>query len=40
MNDPTLPLPGLTPAGGKRVEVWFDGGVLSSDRGVLAVREV
>src|SRR5947209_13601419 len=40
MNDPTLPLPGLSPAGGKRVEVRFDGGLLSSDGGVLALREI
>jgi hypothetical protein len=40
MNDPTLPLPGLSPAGGKRVDVRFDGGLLSSDGGVLALREI
>ena len=40
MNDPMLPLPGLSPVSGKRVEVKFDGGLLSSDRGVLALREV
>ena len=40
MNDPILPLPGLSPAGGKPVVVKFDGGLLSSDGGVLAVREV
>ena len=40
MNDPTLPLPGLSPVDGKRVEVRFDGGLLSSDGGVLALREV
>jgi hypothetical protein len=40
MNDPTLPLPGLSPVGGKRVDVRFDGGWLSSDGGVLALREV
>ena len=40
MNDPTLPLPGLSPVGSKRVEVKFDGGRLSSDGGVLALREV
>ena len=39
MNDPMLPLPGL-PVSGKRVEVKFDGGLLSSDGGVLALREV
>ena len=40
MNDPILPLPGLSPAGGKAVVVKFDGGLLSSDGGVLALREV
>ncbi len=40
MNDPMLPLPGLSPAGGKPVVVKFDGGLLSSDGGVLALREV
>ena len=40
MTDPMLPLPGLSPVSGKRVEVKFDGGLLSSDGGVLALREV
>ena len=40
MNDPILPLPGLSPAGGKPDVVKFDGGLQSSDTGVLAVREV
>ena len=40
MNDPTLPLPGLSPAGGKTVVVKFDGGLLSSDGGVVILREV
>jgi len=40
MNDPMLPLPGLSPVSGKHVEVKFDGGLLSSDGGVLALREV
>ena len=40
MNDLMLPLPGLSPVSGKRVEVKFDAGVLSSDGGVLALREV
>jgi Transposase DDE domain group 1 len=40
MSDPMLPLPGLSPAGGKPVMVKFDGGLLSSDGGVLALREV
>ena len=40
MNDPMLPLPGLSPASGKPVVVRFDGGLLSSDGRVLALREV
>ena len=40
MNDPTLPLPGLSPVSGKAVVAKFDGGLLSSDAGVLALREV
>src|SRR5437588_6264407 len=40
MDDPTLSLPGLSSAGGKRVKVRFDGGLLSSDGGVLALREI
>jgi hypothetical protein len=40
MNDPMLPLPGLSSASGKPVVVKFDGGLLSSDGGVLALREV
>ena len=40
MNDPILPLPGLSPAGGKPVVVKFDGGLLSSEGGVLAFREI
>jgi hypothetical protein len=40
MNDPMLPLPGLSSASGKSVVVKFDGGLLSSDGGVLALREV
>src|SRR5271167_1927466 len=40
MNDPMLPLPGLSPASGKPVVVKFDGGLLSSDGGVLALGEV
>jgi autotransporter passenger strand-loop-strand repeat protein len=31
MNDPMLPLPGLSPVAGKKVVVKFDGGLLSSD---------
>jgi hypothetical protein len=40
MNDSTLPLPGLSPVSGKTVVARFDGGLLSSDAGVLALREV
>jgi hypothetical protein len=37
MNDPMLPLPGLSPVGGKKVVVNFDGGLLSSDGGIVVV---
>jgi hypothetical protein len=40
MNDPMLTLPGLSSVSGKPVVVKFDGGLLSSDGGVLALREV
>jgi Transposase DDE domain group 1 len=40
MNDPMLPLPGLSPVGGKKVVVNFDGGLLSSDGGIVVLREV
>ena len=40
MTDPMLPLPGLSPVSGKSVIARFDGGLLSSDAGVLALREV
>jgi len=40
MNDPTLALPGLSPVAGKSVVAKFDGGLLSSDSGVLVLREV
>jgi hypothetical protein len=40
MHDPMLPLPGLSSVAGKRVEVKFDGGRLSSDGGLLALREI
>ena len=40
MNDPMLPLPGLSPVAGKSVVARFDGGLLSSDGGVLALRAV
>jgi hypothetical protein len=40
MNDPTLPLPGLSPVLGKPIMARFDGGSFSSDAGVLVLREV
>jgi hypothetical protein len=40
MNDPTLPLSGLSPVSGKTVIAKFDGGLLSSDGGVLLLREI
>ncbi|MGA1861225.1 IS1380 family transposase [Azospirillum sp. 11R-A] len=40
MVDPTLPLPGLSPVAGKAVVGRFDGGRLSSDGGLLVLREV
>jgi len=40
MNDPMLPLPELSPVSGKTVVAKFDGGLLSSDGGVLLLREV
>src|ERR1700686_3927559 len=40
MNDSMLPLPGLSSVSGKQVVVKFDGGLLSSDGGILALREV
>jgi hypothetical protein len=40
MVDPTLPLPGLSPVDGKSVVARFDGGHLSSDGGLLGLREV
>src|SRR5512132_1710892 len=40
MTDPMLPLPGLSLVSGKTVMAKFDGGLLSSDGGVLALREV
>jgi len=36
----TPPLPGLSPVGGKPIIARFDGGQLSSDGGLLALREV
>jgi Transposase DDE domain group 1 len=40
MNDPMLPLPGLSPVSGKAIVAKFDGGLLSSDGGVLVLREI
>ena len=40
MNDPMPPLSGLSPVAGKKVVVKFDGGLLSSDGGILVLREV
>jgi Transposase DDE domain group 1 len=40
MNDPMLPLAGLSPVSGKTIVAKFDGGVLSSDGGILVLREV
>ena len=40
MNDPMLPLSGLSPVCGKTVVAKFDGGLLSSDAGILVLREV
>jgi hypothetical protein len=37
MNDPMLPLPGLSPVAGKNVVVKFDGGRLSSDGGIFGL---
>jgi hypothetical protein len=38
--DSMLPLSGLSPVSGKSVIAKFDGGLLSSDGGVLMLREV
>ncbi len=40
MVDPTLPLPGLSPIEGKEVVARFDGGRLSSDGGLLVLRQI
>lgn len=40
MSDSMLPLPGLSPVCGKTVVAKFDGGLLSSDAGILVLREV
>ncbi len=39
-NPIMLPLPGLSPVGAKKIIAQFDGGLLSSDAGVLVLREV
>jgi Transposase DDE domain group 1 len=40
MDETTPLLPGLSPVGGKAVAARFDGGALSSDAGLLGLREV
>src|SRR5512132_3632235 len=40
MVDFTLPLPGLSPVEGKEIVARFDGGRLSSDGGLLVLREI
>ena len=40
VTNPMLPLPGLSPVGAKKIIAQFDGGLLSSDAGVLVLREV
>src|SRR5664279_1269168 len=40
MIDLMLPLPGLSSVSGKTVVAKFDGGLLSSDGGILVLREV
>jgi Transposase DDE domain group 1 len=40
MVDLTLPLPGLSPVAGKQIVARFDGGRLSSDGGLLVLREI
>ncbi|AUN33969.1 hypothetical protein C0V82_26620 (plasmid) [Niveispirillum cyanobacteriorum] len=40
MQENTQLLPGLSLVSGKSVEACFDGGSLSSDAGVLALREI
>ncbi len=40
MIDLMLPLPGLSSVSGKTVVAKFDGGLLSSDGGILALREI
>jgi hypothetical protein len=40
MINSMLPLPGLSAVSGKSVVAKFDGGLLSSDGGVLMLREI
>ena len=40
MDDRTLPLPGLSPVSGRRLDARFDVGLLSSDGGILLLRKV
>src|SRR5438132_14350199 len=40
MTEATLFLPGLSPVGGKTISATFDGGKLSSNGGVLSLREI
>jgi hypothetical protein len=40
MTDSMLPLPGLSPVCRKTILAKFDGGLLSSDGGVVVLREV
>src|SRR5512144_2099072 len=40
MVDATLPLPGLSPIDGKDIVARFDGGRLSSDGGLVVLREI
>jgi hypothetical protein len=40
MVDPTLPLPGLSSVAGNKIVARFDGGQLSSDGGLLVLREI
>jgi Transposase DDE domain group 1 len=40
MMNSMLPLPGLSPVSGKTVVAKFDGGLLSSDGGILVLREI
>lgn len=39
-TEATLPLPGLSPVAGRPIIARFDGGALSSDGGLLALREI